>query len=375
MDEPAPLELEVLVGSAAFGDRHEWNDLVARSVGGSFFQTAQWCAAWSEHLACPDELAVGRVRQEGRLVGGGALAALSIPVLTRLGLAVPSVTNAGSGPGAADHAGFPILSDAPASALNLLWDWVLHWHPRRSMLLANLDRDTSLAAVASEEFQPVDEEHCPIAIVEKGASFDDVRASWTKNRRKTIGKRLREFADQGGRFSWITEPEEIVTALPTVFRLHALRRGELGRTTTFGASSENRAFHTTLASYADGVSGCWVQLATVGNDVVGALYGFRLGETYSVYQSGWHPSWSSSSLGLIQYAEAFRHTVESGGERFDMCRGTDAYKLRFATDVLVERSYFRPRGAAGLLLTARWAARRARRRRSRQTSGASPEVD
>ena len=279
-------------------------------------------------------------------------------------MAVRAVTNAGSGRGGADHGGFAVLPDAPGKAVDLLWRWALEWRPDHSLLLANLSRDSAITRLAAESLRPVDSEECPLVRIPPGASFDDVRSSWTKNRRKTIGKRQREFAAAGGRFEWLSDPKDVGRALPHVFALHARRRDELGLTTTFGADAESRAFHNQLAASSDEVSGCWVQLAQVGSDVVGGLYGFRLGTTYSVYQSGWDPAWSASSLGLVQYAEALHQVVDAGGTTFDMCRGADPYKLRFANEVAIEHSYARLRGISGLLLSARWTARRARRRRT-----------
>jgi CelD/BcsL family acetyltransferase involved in cellulose biosynthesis len=199
-----------------------------------------------------------------------------------------------------------------------------------------------------------------------------VHASWTRNRRKTIRRKLADFEGAGGSFEWIDEPSAVTAALPTVFALHAARRRSLGAATRFGASATNRAFHRALATTSEPSCGAWVQLARVGTDVVGALYGFRLGGCYSVYQSGWRPDpvWEQLSLGLIQYSRSFDRVIEAGASRFDMCRGADPYKLRFATDRVVETTYLDPSGVAGRLVLVRAALRR-RRLRRRPAPGAA----
>jgi CelD/BcsL family acetyltransferase involved in cellulose biosynthesis len=361
--------LEVVAGPDGFGEPARWNALVASAPGGSFFQTAQWCTSWWEELAGKPELAVARVTDDGRLLAAGALALTRIPVMRRIPIDVRVVVNAGTGVGAADHCGFPVDAAAGLGTLDLLWDWALHWRGDRPLLLANLDPCTTIAARVADTLEVVDEERCPTAVVGEGQSFDDVLAGWTKNRRKTIGKKLRDFEGAGGRFEWIDEPQHVVELLPAVFRLHHARRSAVAGPTSFGGGPASRAFHARLASYADASSGCWVQLSRVGTEVVGALYGFRFTGTYSVYQSGWDAAWGESSLGLIQYAEAFRNAVEHGATTFDMCRGADAYKLRFATETRVERSYARLSGLGGALLRARWAARRVRRRQPAEQSG------
>jgi CelD/BcsL family acetyltransferase involved in cellulose biosynthesis len=205
-------------------------------------------------------------------------------------------------------------------------------------------------------------------------SFRDVTASWTKNRRKTIGRRRREFAARGGELVWLDQPALVARALPHVFELHRVRRHSLGLPTGFGTTPNSRAFHERLAETDDETSGTWIQLARVGDEIVGALYGFRLGSTYSVYQSGWDPAWQDSSLGLVQYAAAFEHVVEHEGTCFDMCRGADAYKLRFATETKVEHSYIAPRTIAGHALRARLRLSSWRRERSAPPSTAAEDA-
>src|SRR5262249_22186868 len=144
-----------------------------------------------------------------------------------------------------------------------LLEWARHWDDRRPLLLPNVAPDTALATQAARSFAVVDEHRCPSATVPPGASFDDVLATWTKNRRKSIRKKLAHFADAGGTFRWIAQPAEAVASLPQLFELHDRRRSALGRSSSFAATEANRAFHRRIASYADSHSGCWIQLATV----------------------------------------------------------------------------------------------------------------
>jgi CelD/BcsL family acetyltransferase involved in cellulose biosynthesis len=285
-------------------------------------------------------------------------------------VSVTAVVNAGAGMGAADHGGFPVQRGAPPATIEQLWTWACHWHARAPMLLANLDPSSAIVPIASEQLTDVGGERCPAAAISPGATFEEIRGGWTKNRRKTIGKKLQAFEAQGGRFEWTDDPDAVTRLLPTVFDLHRLRRNHLGKDTRFGHDVASRAFHERLARESIPGRGCWVQLAIVHMQPVGALYGFQLAGTYSVYQSGWDPRLHDSSVGLIQYAEAYRRGVERRGKRFDMCRGDDPYKLRFATEVAVERSYVRSNGVAGKLLGQRYRADdRRRQRRTRRSSG------
>jgi CelD/BcsL family acetyltransferase involved in cellulose biosynthesis len=357
--------LEVVDGIDGLGPFAEWNRLVASSPGASFFQSAEWISAWWYELANHPEVAVARVVDDGELVAGAALGRVRLPLLQRFGITLGAVVNAGSVVGAADHCGFPIATGATADALERLWEWARDWRERDPLVLANLGPDAPIAPLAAATLRPVGTERCPVAVIPPDTTFDAIRAGWTKNRRKTIGKKLRDFEAAGGRFEWIDDPEAVTALLPTLFELHRARREDLEQGSRFGHDVANRAFHERLARTSTPASGCWIQLATLDARPVGALYGFRFGDTYSVYQSGWEPKLHDTSLGLIQYAEAYRSVVERGGQVFDMCRGDDAYKLRFATEVRVESTYLRARGVSGRILDARYrvdARRRARRR-------------
>src|SRR3954447_3010174 len=360
--------IEIVAGIGGFGDHREWNSLVADSPGGSFFQTASWCVAWCAKLAPRAELVVAKVFIGDVLVGGAALAVLDQVALPRPIPAINVVTNAGSGRGSADHGGFPVRN-GHLEVGEYLWQWVLDWRADLPLLLSHLDPGTPLGELAAQHLTNVGSEQCPVTGIDPGSTFEDVSSLWTKNRRKMIRKRRRQFDAAGGAFEWIDGPAHVAASLPALFRLHRARRASLGFSTGFGADWSSRAFHQLLAEMGDSTCGSWIQLARVRGEIVGALYGFRLNSTYSVYQSGWDPRWQDVSLGLVQYATALQNVVEHGATRFDMCRGPDPYKMRFATDIQIESSYVAQRGLQGHLLASRLqfsAWRRLRRNRYAQ---------
>lgn len=364
--------LEVAHGIDALRSGHEWNELVASSAHASFFSSAEWIVAWWHDLVGEPELAVATVLDGDSIVAGAALARVRTPLYARLGMSVTTVVNAGSGVGAADHGGFPAVAGATPDALGVLWDWARDWHGDDPLVLRSLSPDAAITAQVAASLPAVDVQLCPRAVVPVGSDYNTIVAGWTKNRRKSIGKKVRAFASRGGTFEWVDEPARILELLPTLFDLHRTRRDDLGRSSRFGHDDASRRFHHRLVAASVPARGCWLQLATLDGAVVGALYGFRFDDVYSVYQSGWDPVVGDLSLGLVQYATAFRHVVEHGGRVFDMCRGDDPYKLRFATEVSRELTYARTAGIKGRLLGQRFrfdAARRARRRASTEREG------
>ena len=116
---------------------------------------------------------------------------------------------------------------------------------------------------------------------------------------------------------------------------------------------------------------------------VAALYGWLIGGRWSYYQAGFDPAWSRQSPGFLLLAGTIRGDRGRGLE-YDMLRGDEAFKRRFATPSRAVRSILlAPRGhhahinaAAMDRLRRAWrtmhAAPRARARRLAGRLGVSP---
>lgn len=61
-----------------------------------------------------------------------------------------------------------------------------------------------------------------------------------------------------------------------------------------------------------------------------ALYGFRFGQTFYFYQSGFDPAFAKYSLGAVTVGLTIKQALEEGAEEYDFLHGDEAYKSQWA---------------------------------------------
>lgn len=345
-----PQNVIEIEGPEVFEHSDVWDRIAL--LRGNFFQSSTWSRAWWEYLEGRAELVSGLATRNGEIVGIAPMARIAFPLSRKVPLAVPVATLAGSIRGAADHLGM-ITEPGDDEVNRRLVEWVSRRF-RGTLLIPNVPTDSIVSEVLAAKLRVVSSERCPQVRIDPGMAFDDLTAEWSKNRRKKLGQIRRRFGRMGGTTQWLDTRAQVDSHLSTVFELHEMRMADSGRSSAFTEDRDIESFHRSIARARGRQFGSWVQVASVDDQTVGALYGFRMGSTYHVYQSGWHPEWAEHSVGLVQYVAALEHVVEAGGRLFDMCRGADDYKLRLANAVSEENTYARLRGFSGAALGARY---------------------
>lgn len=353
MRDGSALSVEEHDGSQVFGFEHDWNRLA--TVRQNYFQSEVWIRNWWHHLAGEPPLSSVVVRDGGEVVALATLALQAIQLHRLVPWRIKALVTIGSLWGAGDHLDPLVAIDHP-TATEAVVDWLTRDRPR-TLILPAVSTEKAVATELRARMAAVERESCPQMTIPTGSTFSDLTKAWTRNRRKKLGQLQRRFAGVGGSHRWYDEPGDLTRWLPVVQKLHRSRMSDLGRWSSFGWDANHKAFHTALCEEANREMGPWVQISELGGRPIAALYGFRIGDAYHVYQSGWDPNMADHSPGLLQYVTALEHVVASQGTLFDMCRGLDEYKLRFSTRVAEEVTLMSPVGVGGLLLRLRWWAR------------------
>lgn len=348
------VEAQAIIGEGVFDLADEWN-LIARAHG-SYFKSEVWARNWWLHLAKRPPIQSVVVRNQGQVVAIATLAEQSIPLHSRLPLHPSAWISIGSLWGGADHLG-PLIVNGDQGAKEHIISWLTQIRGE-SVLLPAVDPSEDPGGLLASRMTEVDWEECPQAVIPPGSSSEDIKATWSRNRRKKLGQLQRRFERAGGSSHWYSDVSELTEWLPIVRMLHRKRMEQLGRVSSFGWEERHAAFHNALCLEASREMGPWIQVCEFRGNPIGVLYGFRIGDTYHVYQSGWDPNQGEMSPGLLQYSLAFDRVIDFGGTLFDMCRGVDDYKLRFATRIKRETILASPRGLGGSLLRLRWWAKR-----------------
>src|SRR5207302_10088997 len=90
------------------------------------------------------------------------------------------------------------------------------------------------------------------------------------------------------------------------------------------------AFHEEVSQLA--LARGWLRLFVLSLDgrPAAALYGFRYGPVFYFYQSGFDPTYSRYSVGLVLMGLAIKSALEEGAQEYDLLHGTESYKFHWA---------------------------------------------
>ena len=160
-----------------------------------------------------------------------------------------------------------------------------------------------------------------------GASWEDYLATRSRKLRKDLRRNTRALArDLDAEFR-LADSETLAADLDALVELHELRWRERG-SSSFGPGP--RSFHAgfTAAALRRGWLRLWI--LELRGEPAAALYAWRLGDRYFDYQGGFDPSYARRSPGTVILARAIRGAAEEGARVYDLLRGGEAFKYRFA---------------------------------------------
>jgi CelD/BcsL family acetyltransferase involved in cellulose biosynthesis len=116
-----------------------------------------------------------------------------------------------------------------------------------------------------------------------------------------------------------------------LLRLHRLRwAAEGGSAGILPGAVED--FHREMAPRLAARGWLRLYVLRVGAAAIAAVYGIEVGRRFSYYQSGYDPSWSARSPGLVLVGRTIEDAYARGLADYDFLRGTEAYKLDWAWD-------------------------------------------
>lgn len=314
----------------------EWRELaVAR---GSYFQSPAWVASWWQHLAGRPPTTVAAWRgADHRLEAVAFVSQIDERLHPAIPLTVSLTVNAGGGIGAGDHLGFPSVPSRRADVVR--WVAALPGAVRLDSLAGDqldlIGQDAGWVHTGSTEtFER------PIV---PGAELFSSKSVTKDFRRRE--RRLEQAGVEVEVLAGLGIGDDVVDGL---FDLHDERFAELGEASVFGRERRPQLLELVAASTAD----CYPMAVVARSEgsIVGVDWSFVCGTRLHNYQGGWSQRYRREGLGLLLVLRAIVWARDAGVETFDFLRGSAEFKERFDARPRRDRSYVRPRGAAGRAL-------------------------
>jgi CelD/BcsL family acetyltransferase involved in cellulose biosynthesis len=334
----------------------EWRDLAVRRGNG--FVTPEWFGAWARHYGEEQMPFVPVLRGPD-----GALRGLLPLALPRSGH--PRVCRiAGSNLGDRFH---PVCEpDAEAEVAAAAGEALAEApEPWSVISLEHVQVDEpwveALGDATGRRLSTRRRIAAPLPLIDIAAheSWDAYLATRSSNFRQQV-RRFARRADREAelRIRRTDSAAGLEADMQTFFELHDMRFTERGGSSI--SAQRARSFHLDFAAAA--LEQGWLRLWHLELDgkPAAAWYGWRLGERYSYYNSGFDPAFSSLSPGLVLISAVIESAFEEGASEFDFLLGEESYKYRFAerertvSDVTLARALPHP---AGVLTGAEFAAR------------------
>ena len=203
----------------------------------------------------------------------------------------------------------------------------------------------------------------------RGLDWDGYLAGRSSSFRKKLRQRERKLTEGRKVSDRSATPETLEADLEAFFALHESRWQGGSSLDAPGA----KAFLGDFARAAAGRGWLRLRLLEVDGDPVAAFLGWRLGPTYTFYQSGYDPKWHELSVGMALLIRTIQSAIEEGATEFDMLLGTEDYKRRFQNAGRDVQTVVLPRAAspARVLVAAEARARGLGRRVAERPGGAA----
>jgi CelD/BcsL family acetyltransferase involved in cellulose biosynthesis len=361
---PSRLKSELITDPAGIpAIEDDWRALA--ELRGNAFITPDWFQSWSDNRpdATSPVIVVAR-REDGTLAGVMPLVFDFARRPRMIGFAAASFGDRFA-PAAREADEAAVASAAMEALSEARLD-------RYTLVLNNVEPDTSWwraiqRASASDRAGILQQRAEQPYIRLEGLDWDGYLASRSSSFRKKLRQRERKL-QQGHEVAVRSATEATLDAdLSHYFDLHE-RRWQAQSSILSPAA---RTFLSAFASAAQRRGWLRLRLLEVDGSPVAAFFGWRVGDRYAFYNSGFDPEWAELSVGMVMLTRTVQSAIEEGAAEFDMLLGDESYKRRFQNASRDVQTVVLPKAMASarLLITAEARARHLGRRFARRPGG------
>ena len=305
-----------------------WEDILPDCVTDTVFVTPWWQKTWWDNFGGSREPRILSVYDGDDLIGIAPLMSDG-DTLTFLGDRDLS-----------DYFDFVVRQDRIDRFFHALWEYLLadtNWNtlelpslPSGSPTLKHLSR---LAENASMTVAVEEEETTPKA--ELPPSWDEFLAGLRKKDRHELRRKIRRLDRENTHRQYVADDGEVLNgSMQDFFRLLRASREDKDEFLT----PERETFFLDIARESVSRDQFRLSFLEVDGENVAACICFDYGGDYLLYNSGFDPSYSRLSVGLINKALSLQSAIEEGRKTFNFLKGNERYKYNLGgRDELVFR--------------------------------------
>ncbi|HEX9896814.1 MAG TPA: GNAT family N-acetyltransferase [Dehalococcoidales bacterium] len=279
------------------------------------FVLPPWLNVWQKHFAPNAEVAILAVRQSDRIVGVA-------PLL----LKDDTATIIGS-PNVCDYEDFIIKKGEETSFFHALLDFLKQ--KRIKVLELGVVRPDSkamsyLLPVARESGAEISCEPDEVSF-EKDlpASWDDYLQTLDNKQRHEVRRKLRRLEEEGKiTYRFVTDVTSVPAFLEIFLKMFVESREDKADFLTPQAEGFFRDLTATMAEFG------FLRGGTLELDgkPMAAVLAFDYHDTVYLYNSGFDPTQSQLSVGILSKALLIKDSIERGKKKFDFLKGAERYK-------------------------------------------------
>ena len=293
----------------------EWEKVLPSCSTNTIFVTPWWQKVWLRHLGSESELRLLAVRENGATLGIAPLM-LREGVLSFLGDS-----------DLFDYHDFLVPQGTEASFYGALFDYLstAEWHTLDLMSLPEesptLQCIPALAEKRGYSVEVREEGMAPFASLPP--TWEEYIASLSKKDRHELRRKLRRLESAGESCQYMCEsPQTHPDCMQDFLRLHRASNPEKAAFMT----PQREGFFIDVATELGARGQLKLAFLELDGLRVAACINFDYLDSYLLYNSGYDPSYSKLSVGLVNTALAIKEAIEAGKRTFDFLRGTERYK-------------------------------------------------
>ena len=293
----------------------EWERILHLCATDTIFLTPGWQGTWLRHFGVEADLRIVSVQENGATLGIAPLM-LKDGVLSFLG-----------GTDLFDYHDFLVPKGNETSFYSVLFDFIedMEWH---TLDLQSLPQDSpSLQFVPAMAKQKgyahavMKEGSAPFALLPP--TWDEYQARLGKKSRHELRRKLRRLGAAGdSRQYTYDDPDALPEGMQDFFRLHRASRPEKAEFLT----AQRESFFVDVALELARRGQFRLSFLEFKGARVASCISFDYLDSYLLYNSGYDPTYSHLSVGLLNKALTIKDAIEAGKRRFDFLRGNERYK-------------------------------------------------